>query len=138
MNIPRLVAAVVVAYLVILGTDILIHGFWLRPDYEATKSIWRPEAEMNSLMYGMYIAQAIAAVTFVLIWALGFAGGGIGKGVLFGLLMGLFQQIWAIVNWVIIPMPCELATKWFVSGLAQAILIGIATALIYRPRAATT
>jgi hypothetical protein len=50
--------------------------------------------------------------------------------------MGLFQQVWAIVDYVVLPMPAELAVKWFLSGLAQAILLGIVTALVYKPSVA--
>lgn len=134
MNMKRLFLAIVVAYLVIFGTDYLIHEVWLKPDYEATKSIWRPEADMQSRFYWLILAQIICAVTFVIIWAKGVVSGSVGNGIGFGLLMGLFQQIWALVNYAIIPMPGELAVKWFFSGLVQAVLIGITTALIYKPK----
>jgi hypothetical protein len=133
MNMKRLLLAIVVGFVVIFATDFLIHGLWLKPDYEATKAIWRPEAEMQAHGYWFFIAQILCAATFVIIWAKGFAGGSIGCGVVFGLLMGLFQQIWVLVNYAIIPMPGDLAVKWFFSGLAQAVLLGIATALVYKP-----
>jgi hypothetical protein len=134
MNMKRLFLGIVVAYLVIFGTDYLIHEVWLKPDYEATKSIWRPEADMQSRFYWLILAQIICAVTFVIIWAKGVVVGSVGNGIGFGLLMGLFQQIWVMVNYVIIPMPSELAVKWFFSGLVQAVLIGITTALVYKPK----
>lgn len=138
MNIPRLLLAIVIAFLVIFGTDYLIHGVWLMPDYDATKSLWRPEAEMNTHFPLMLLAQFLGAATFAIIWAKGFAGRCVGTGIIFGLLMGIFQQVWAMVNYVVIPMPGALATKWYFSGLAQAILLGIVVALIYKPRAATS
>jgi hypothetical protein len=138
MNIPRLLLAIVVAFVIIFGTDMLIHGMWLKPDYDATKLIWRPESEMNARIGWMFVAQITCAATFVLIWAWGFSGGSIGTAVMFAVVMGMFQGIWVLVNYTIIPMPGELAVKWYFSGLAQAVLIGIATSLIYRPRAATT
>lgn len=134
MNIPRLLLAIVAGFIVIFGTDYLIHGIWLAPDYEATKSLWRPEADMSSRFHWMVLAQIICAVTFVIIWAKGVVAGSVGNGIAFGLLMGLFQQIWAIVDYVVIPMPGELAAKWFFSGLAQAVLLGIVTALVYKPK----
>lgn len=133
MNMKRLLLAIVAAFVLIFVTDSLIHGFWLRPDYEATKSLWRPEAEMETQFHWMLFAQFLCAATFVIIWAKGFAGRDIATGVTFGLLMGLFQQIWAIINYVVLPMPGGLALKWFLSGLAQAVLLGIITALIYKP-----
>src|SRR6266581_2811964 len=50
------------------------------PNYNATKSIWRPDAEVNARVHWMFIAQFIFAATFVIIWAKGFAGRGIGAG----------------------------------------------------------
>lgn len=116
----------------------LIHGMWLKPDYDATKTVWRPESEMNAHIAWMLLAQIMCAATFVLIWAWGFAGGNIRTAVMFAVVMGMFQGIWVLVNYAILPMPGDLAVKWYFSGLAQAVLIGIATSLIYRPRATTT
>lgn len=135
MNIPRLLLAIVVAFVIIFGTDMLIHGIWLKPDYDATKTVWRSESEMNARIGWMFLAQIICAATFVLIWAWGFAGGKIGTAVMFAVVMGMFQGIWVLVNYVVIPMPGDLAVKWYFAGMAQAVLIGIATSLIYRPRA---
>jgi hypothetical protein len=90
---------------------------------------------MNAHFAWMLLAQLLCAAMFVLVWAIGIFRRSVGAGAAFGLLMGLFQQVWAIVNYVVIPMPGALAGKWFVSGLAQAVLLGIVTALIYRPGA---
>jgi hypothetical protein len=35
-------------------------------------------------------------------------------------------------------MPGDLAVKWYFSGLVQAVLLGLATALVYKPRTAVT
>ena len=50
--------------------------------------------------------------------------------------MGMSQQVWAIVNYVAMPVPGALAAKWFVGGVAQSVLLGIVTALIYKPKGA--
>ena len=136
MNIPRLLLAVVVAFVVVFGTDYLIHGVWLMPDYNATKALWRPESEMGAHFPWMLLAQFLCAATFVIVWAMGFAGRCVGTGILFGLVMGVFQQVWALIDYVVIPIPGELAVKWFCAGLVQAALLGMVTALIYKPRAA--
>ena len=138
MNLPRLILAIVVAFIVILGSDMLIHEVWLKPDYEAAKSIFRPDADMQSRFHWLIVAQVLCAMTFVIIWAKGVVSGSVGNGIGFGLLMGLFQQIWVLVNYVVFPLPADLAVKWFFSGLVQAVLIGITTALVYRPRTNVT
>jgi len=50
MNIPRLIFAIVAGFIVIFASDWLIHGIWLKSDYQATQQLWRPEAEMQSHM----------------------------------------------------------------------------------------
>ena len=133
MNIKRLILAILIGWAVIFGTDILVHHFALMPDYEATKSIWRPESEMGSRIYWMFVAQFLGVATFVIIWAKGFAGGSAGTGAIFGLLMGLFQAGWVLMNYVLFPLPGNLAVKWFGSGIVQTVLLGVVTALVYRP-----
>jgi hypothetical protein len=133
MNIKRLLLAIVVAFVIIFGTDFLIHGFWLNPDYEATKQLWRPESDMQTRFHWMLFAQLLCAATFVIIWAKGFAGRDIATGITFGLLMGLFLGIWAIINYVVMPLPGAIATKWVLAGVVQCVLLGIVTALIYKP-----
>jgi tryptophan-rich sensory protein len=133
MNIKRLILAIIAGWVVIFATDFLIHNLWLGPVYEATKPLWRPEGEMHTHICWMFLAQFLIVATFVIVWAKGFAGGSMGAAVTFGLLMGVFQQTWAIILFVVLPMPGELAVKWFVGGLVQAVLLGIVTSLVYKP-----
>lgn len=133
MNIKRLLLAILAGWVVIFATDFLIHELWLGPLYQATKPLWRPETEMHTYICWMFFAQFLIVTTFVMVWAKGFAGRSIGAAVAFGLLMGVFEQTWAIILYVVMPMPGELAVKWFVAGLAQAVLLGIVTSLVYKP-----
>jgi hypothetical protein len=133
MNTKRLILAVIAGWLVIFATDFLIHHFWLGPVYQATKPLWRPEEEMGPRMCWMFVAQFLIVATFVIVWAKGFAGRSIGAAITFGLLMGLFQQTWVMIVFVVMPLPGELAVKWFVAGLVQAVLLGIVTSLVYKP-----
>jgi magnesium-transporting ATPase (P-type) len=134
MNTKRLILAIVVGFIFIFATDFLIHAVWLMPDYNATKSLWRPEAEMNTRFPWMLGAQLLCAMTFVLIWASGFAvRGSVGLACAYGLLMGLFVQVTTIITFVVSPFPPELAFKWFLSGVAQSILLGVVTFFAYKP-----
>ena len=138
MNIKRLLLAILAGWVVIFATDFLVHHFWLGPVYEATKSIWRPEEEMQTRMGWIFVAQFLIVVTFVIVWAKGFAGGSMSTAITFGLLMGLFQQTWVLTLFVVVPMPAELAVKWFSGGLVQAIVLGIVTSLVYKPAVSST
>ena len=139
MNTKRLILATVVAFIFIFATDFLIHALWLAPDYKATAQLWRPEAEMNARFPWMLLAQLLAALTFVLIWAAGFATRGtIGLAYAYGFLIGLAVQVTTIVTYVVSPLPAELALKWFVSGIAQSIVLGAITFFVYKPSSAGT
>ena len=133
MNIKRLIFAIIAGWVVIFATDFLIHNLWLGPLYQATKPLWRPETEMHTHICWMFFAQFLIVATFVIVWAKGFAGRSIGAAISFGLLMGVFQQTWAIILFVVMPLPGELAVKWFIGGLVQAVLLGIVTSLVYKP-----
>jgi hypothetical protein len=133
MNIKRLLLAILAGWVVVFATDYLIHELWLGPVYAATKPLWRPESEMHTHFCWMLVAQFLIVATFVIVWAKGFAGRSIGAAVSFGLLMGVFQQTWAIILFVVMPLPAELAIKWFLAGLVQAVLLGIVTSFVYKP-----
>jgi len=135
MNIKRLLLAILAGWVVIFATDYLIHELWLAPLYAANKPLWRAEDEIQTRVCWIFCAQFLIVATFVIVWAKGFAGGSTGTAVTFGLLMGLFQQAWAMISFAIMPLPAELAIKWFFAGLLQAVLLGIVTSLVYKPAA---
>jgi hypothetical protein len=129
MNIKRLILAIVVAFIVLWVTDFLVHGVWMTPDYRATQQLWRTDAEMTSHMAWMLAAQLLFVITFVILWAKGFAErtSNISCAVGYGVLMGLFSGVWALIMYVVVPMPGSIAAKWFFAGVAQTILLGLVT-----------
>ncbi len=137
MNIKRLILAIVVAFIVLWVTDFLIHGVWMTPDYRATQQLWRTDAEMTSRIGWMLCAQLLFVITFVIVWAKGFASSTakISCAAGYGLLMGLFSGAWALIIYVIVPMPGSIAVKWFFTGIVQTILLGLVTFWICRPSA---
>jgi len=49
--------------------------------------------------------------------------------------MGLFSGVWALIMYVVVPMPGSIAAKWFFAGIVQTILLGLVTFWIYKPSA---
>lgn len=137
MNIKRLIPDIVVAFVVLWGTDFLIHGIWMMPDYRATQSLWRPNADMGSYMGWMLGAQLLFAITFVLLWTRWADAARLTCAIGYGFLMGVFAGTWAIIMYVVIPMPCSIACKWFFAGIVQSILIALVTFFVYKPKPAT-
>jgi hypothetical protein len=134
MNIPRLILAIVVGFVVIFGTDFLIHGIWMAPDYQATQQLWRPEAEMASYRWWMFVAQLLLVFAFVMLWTRWASTARITCAIGYGFLMGVFSGTWAIIMYVVLPMPCAIACKWFFAGIAQCILLGLVTFFVYKPK----
>jgi hypothetical protein len=135
MNTKRLILAIVVAFVVLWVTDFLIHGVWMMSDYRGTQQLWRTDAEMGSRMSWMLGAQLLFVITFVILWAKGFARhtSNIACAIGYGFLMGLFSGVWALIMYVVVPMPGSIAAKWFFAGIVQTILLGLVTFWTYKP-----
>lgn len=139
MNPGRLVLAVIVGFIFIFGSDVLIHGFWLAPDYKITASLWRSEDEMHRRLLIMIGAQFLCALSFLYIWArTGWRRRSVVDGCVFGFWIGLFGQVAIIAQYVTTYLPWWLAAKWIGAGLGQSILLGVIAALVYKPRAILT
>lgn len=133
MNIPRLLVAIVASFAFIFASDFLIHALWLNPEYKATAQLWRTDPEMFTRFHWMLAAQLLGAVAFMMIWAQWIASSSMVTGSNFGLWFGLAQGIWAIIFYVVAPLPGEIAAKWFGAGVLQSIVLGIIAAGLYRP-----
>lgn len=133
MNVKSLILTIIVAFVTVWGTDMLIHGVWLRPTYQATPSLWRPEAEMMGKMPFMLTGQFLVAAAFSLIFAacvaekrclsctLKFAGS-----------MGVIFAAGQIMMYAVVPYPGSLVVKWCVAGIAQMLLLGLIVHKVYR------
>ncbi len=140
MNTKRLVISIIVVFVAITVTDILIHGVWLSSRYGETKELWRPEDEMSSSRYmgWLHAGHALAAVTFTMLWAVGFAAPGtkVSCAVKFGLFMALFSQAHTLITYGVQPVPLDIIVKWFLGGIVQGILVGLVVFYTYKPREA--
>lgn len=134
MNVGRWLLAMAAGAVVVVVSDMAIHGVWLADRYQQTAALWRGESEMMARFPWMTGAQVLAGITFVSIWVLGAARGAtLLRALIYGLLMGLFSQAHTLSMYVVLPLPDDLAVKWFVSGMAQTLVLSVITWAIYRP-----
>jgi hypothetical protein len=134
MNTKKWVITSLVIFVVATLLDFVIHMLILGGAYEATSHIWRPEAEMNSMMWFMWLSGLIWSFLFVYIFAKGYEGRGIMEGVRFGLVIGLFFMIsMSLGNYVTLPIPFSLALYWFIFGVIEIIILGILASILYKP-----
>ena len=133
MNTKRLALAALAVYVATQALNYLIHQVWLGPTYQSLASIWRPEAEMQSKMWVMFITSAFFSFFFCYIFAKGYEGKGILEGARFGAVIGLFYSLPVTYeSYVVYPLPYHLVMQWFMAGFATCIVLGMIAAAIYR------
>jgi hypothetical protein len=137
MNVKRFVLGCVAVYVVYQCLGFLIHQVFLGETYASLASVWRPEAEMMSKIWIMYLTSAVWTVLFCYIFTRGYAGKGAIEGARYGLVMGLFLGLpFSYDSFVIYPITLGLAHSWFVVSIVSSVICGLVFALIYKPAAA--
>ena len=137
MNTKKWIITSLVVFVAATFMDFIINVLILGGAYEATSHLWRPEAEMNQMMWIMWLSGLIWAFLFVFIFAKGYEGRGIMEGVRFGLVIGIFFMFsMSLGNYAVMPIPFSLAAYWFVLGVIEIVILGVLAALLYKPVAA--
>jgi len=134
MNGKRFWLAVLAVFVVDQILGYVIHMMILDAAYRATASLWRPEAEMTSLMWIMWIGSLIYCFFFTYIFTRGYEGKGIGEGLRYGLLIGCLMSVpMSFSMYVTQPFPFSLAVYWLVFGIIATMILGIVLAAVYKP-----
>lgn len=135
MNTKRWLLASVAVFVVIFVVEFIIHGVLLQGLYQQTASVWRPMADMQRLMWIMWVGYLVFAAFFTFIYTKGYEKGkpGLGQGFRFGLYVGCMLSVLHGFGWyAILPIPLALSFYWFVAVLVESIAMGIAAGLVYR------
>ncbi len=140
MNKKKLAAAVIIVFILLLLTNFLIHNVILSSVYskpEISKA-FRGMEDMTRMMWRLWIADLVWSFFFVFIFVKGYENKGIIEGIRYGIYIGLFMNfIAAVAQNVTYFIPYYLALQWFIYGLIQSVILGIAAALIYKPKPKT-
>lgn len=124
----------IVVYIVWQVIGYVVHGIMLADTYTNMWQVLRPQSEIDSLMWVMFISSALYLLLFCYIFTKGYEGKGIGEGLRFGLLMGLFLSIpMSLDQYAIYPISSNIAVIWFVSGVVSFMIAGAVFAAIYKP-----
>ena len=135
----RCAAAGAAAFGILFASDFLIHGLMMKGAYEATASLWRPMGEMQGLMWTMWALYLVDALVLPYMYSKGYETGKspVGQGLRFGLVIGLLLSTgMSLGTYFMIPLPLSMALTWFIAGMIQFTVVGIAIALIHQPKAA--
>jgi len=131
----RFIFAFIAAYIFIFGWGWLLHGFVMKDVLAEAASLLRPRDEMNSLFHWILLGQALIILSFIAIYAIGFAGGGVCAGVRLGLMMELAAIGFRMAVYATQPFPAKLLILSSISGLIEMSIVGAIVGAIYKPRA---
>lgn len=136
--VKHVLLAAVVVFLLTYAFDFLFHGMFMKPYYEATASLWRPEAEMQSMMGFCLLYHGVLAIAVAGLYCMvGKSSECQGKcpkmGVKFGILLGLVLGISDFSSYMWLPLTStEIPMLWLIGRLVWGVVIGIALAYTCR------
>jgi hypothetical protein len=134
----KFVLAAVIAYVVLMGTNYLIHGVWLAPDYSALPGSFRAPQIIQQKFWVMMVGQALFALMLVWVYRRGAEKKSwMGQGIRYGIVITLLAVIpYALSQYVTFVLTYPLVVKWIVAEGAQMILLGLIIAAITQEKTA--
>jgi hypothetical protein len=129
----RFILAFVAAYIFLFVWGWLFNGVLLKDIYAETPNLWRSQSEMASLFHWIIIGQALIVLSFVMIYASGFAGGGITAGIRLGLLLEIAGIGMRLGFYAVQPIPGKLILYGSIGGIIEMIIVGAMVGAIYKP-----
>jgi hypothetical protein len=124
-------------FVVIAVWEAIVNMVLLASAYQATANLWRPMAEMKIGLF--YVIYLIVAFFFTLIFSKGYEGKGVVEGLRYGFYVGMMMAVpMAYGTYAFMPIPYSLALQWFLYGLIEYVLCGMAVALVFGKQASVT
>ncbi len=130
----RFVIAFVAAFIFIFFWGWLYNGVLLKDVLAQAQSLFRPREEMMGLFHWLAVGEAGLALSFVMIYASGFAGGGIAAGVRLGIMLEILAVSARCAIYATQPFPAKLLVLVSIGGFVEMIVIGVIVGAIYKPK----
>src|SRR5262249_32640464 len=118
----------------------IYNGILLRNTFievQIASHLFRGREETMNLFHWIAIGDAGLAVSFVMIYASGFAGRGIAGGVLLGIMLEILAISARCLIYATQPFSVKFMTLVTIGGFVEMIGTGIIVGAIYKPKAAT-
>ena len=132
----RFIIAFIASFIFIFLWGWFYNGVLLKDVFAETQSIFRPREEIMSLFHWIIIGQAGLALSFVMIYATGFAGGGIAAGVRLGIMLEILAVSARCAIYATQPFPAKFLVLVSVGGFIEMIVTGLIVGAIYKPAVA--
>jgi hypothetical protein len=130
----KCIISAIVMFVMALVLSFFVHGVLLYGDYMQMQSWMRPQAEAQSLMAYMILAQALFGVAFAWIYVQGRDDNPwLGQGVRFGIAVAALAIVPTyLIYHVVTPVPLLVAIKQIVYDTVRVVLMGVVVAWINR------
>jgi len=138
MNWKEFFLAFIAAFIFIFLWGWFYNGVLLKDAFAEAQSLFRPREEIMSLFDWIIIGQAGLALSFVMIYASGFAGGGIAAGVRLGIMLEILAVSARCMFYATQPFPAKLLVVISVGRFIEMIVTGLIVGANYKPAAART
>ncbi|PWT85638.1 MAG: hypothetical protein C5B57_02585 [Blastocatellia bacterium] len=137
MNLARVAAAAVVAWIVSIPVGYVVNTFLFAGLNQANQSAMRPEADLTAKLPLGFVFLLLGFFAFAYMYAKGYEGGsGVVEGARFGLCAGTlivgFGIIW---QYIVYPITGSLAVAAVIDSIVEAVLYGAIVGAVYKPAA---
>jgi hypothetical protein len=124
----------IVMFVMALALSFFVHSVLLYDDYMRMQSWMRPQAQVQSLIPYMVVAQAIFGIAFAWVYVQGRQNRPwLAQGLRYGLAMAALTVIPTyLIYHVVTPVPLGVAIKQIVFDTVRVLLMGIVVAWINR------
>jgi hypothetical protein len=133
MNWKRFFLAFIAAFVFMFCWGWLYNGALLKDVFAEAQNLFRPREEMMGLFHWIIIGQAGLALSFVMIYASGFAGGGIAAGIRLGIMLEILAISYRCAIYATQPFPAKLLVSISIGGFIEMIMTGVIVGAIYKP-----
>jgi hypothetical protein len=137
MNTKKFIIAFLVVFVGLEVTNFIIYMGILKSALmsDMYKAVFRPEEDMNSKMWLMWLMNLVWSYFLVFFFVKGYENKGWMEGFRYGVYIGIFfSLVMSFHSFVIYPFELPLILQMFVYGFIQSIIIGIIAALLYKPK----
>ena len=136
MDWKKFAIAWVAVFILVTVIGFGIHGVLLSADYvkQVEQGKVRPADEAAALMHFIFLANAVFAAAFVLVYTRGVEEKAwLGQGLRYGVLVAM---LWAIppymIDYAVLQTTGMLVTKQIIFDSINAVILGVVVAAIYR------
>src|SRR4026209_623455 len=117
----RFIFAFIAAFIFIVLWGWVYNGVLLKDIFAEAQSLFRPRDEVMALFHWIVIGEARLALSFVMIYASGFAGGGIAAGVRLGIMLEILAISARCMIYATQPFPAKVLVLISLGGFIEMI-----------------